>query len=60
MKAYVRHSMGVVGWMEKPDPVCGPDEVICRPLALCPCSSSYSVDNLSKRSTESLPDTISS
>lgn len=39
MKAYVRHSMGVVGWMEKPDPVCGPDEVICRPLALCPCSS---------------------
>ena len=39
MKAYVRHEMGVVGWMEKPDPVCGPDDVICRPIALCPCSS---------------------
>ena len=39
MKAYVRHEMGVVGWMEKPDPVCDPDGVICRPLALCPCSS---------------------
>ena len=39
MKAYVRHAMGVVGWMEKPDPVCGPDDVICRPIALCPCSS---------------------
>jgi threonine dehydrogenase-like Zn-dependent dehydrogenase len=30
---------GKVGWMEKPDPVCGPDEVICRPIALAPCSS---------------------
>ena len=31
--------MGVVGWMEKPEPVCGPDDAICRPIALCPCSS---------------------
>ncbi len=39
MKAYVRHEIGKLGWMEKPDPVCGPDEVICRPLAISPCSS---------------------
>ena len=39
MKAYVRHEMGVVGWMEKPEPVCAPDGVICRPLAFSPCSS---------------------
>lgn len=39
MKAYVRHAIGVVGWMDKPDPVCGPDDAICRPLVLCPCSS---------------------
>ncbi|MCR4907957.1 MAG: zinc-binding dehydrogenase [Lachnospiraceae bacterium] len=39
MKAYVRHEMGVLGWMEKPDPVCGKDEAVCRPIALCPCSS---------------------
>ena len=39
MKAYVRHEMGVVGWMEKPDPVCERDGVVCKPLALCPCSS---------------------
>ena len=39
MKAYVRHEMGVVGWMDKPDPVCERDGVICKPLALCPCSS---------------------
>ena len=39
MKSYVRHEMGVVGWMEKPEPVCGPDDAICRPIALCPCSS---------------------
>ena len=31
--------MGVVGWMEKPDSVCKDDEVICRPLAIAPCSS---------------------
>lgn len=39
MKAYVRHALGEVGWMEKPEPVCGPDEVICRPIALSPCTS---------------------
>ena len=39
MKAYVGHSRGVVGWMDKPNLVCGPDDAICRPLVLCTCSS---------------------
>lgn len=30
---------GKVGWLEKPDPVCGPRDAIARPLALAPCSS---------------------
>ncbi|NLL56786.1 MAG: zinc-binding dehydrogenase [Clostridiales bacterium] len=30
---------GKVGWIEKPDYICGPTDVICRPLALAPCSS---------------------
>jgi threonine dehydrogenase-like Zn-dependent dehydrogenase len=30
---------GHIGWIEKPDPVCGPDDVVVRPIALTPCSS---------------------
>ena len=31
MKSYVRHAMDVVGWMEKPDPVFGPDDPLFPP-----------------------------
>jgi threonine dehydrogenase-like Zn-dependent dehydrogenase len=30
---------GKVGWMEKPAPQCGADDVIVRPIAIAPCSS---------------------
>lgn len=39
MKGFGVFEKGKVGWMEKPDYVCGQDDVICRPLALAPCSS---------------------
>lgn len=39
MKGFGVFEKGKVGWMEKPDYVCGPEDVICRPLALAPCSS---------------------
>lgn len=39
MKGFGVISKGVVGWLDKPEYVCGPDDVICRPLALAPCSS---------------------
>lgn len=39
MRGFGVHSKGNVGWIEKPDYVCGPDDVICRPIALAPCSS---------------------
>ena len=30
---------GKVGWIEKPDYVCGPRDAIAKPLAIAPCSS---------------------
>jgi len=30
---------GKLGWMEKPDYICGPDDALVRPLAISPCSS---------------------
>lgn len=39
MKGFGVFEKGKVGWMEKQDYVCGPEDVICRPLALAPCSS---------------------
>lgn len=39
MKGFGVFSKGKMGWMEKPDPVCGPDEAIARPIALAPCTS---------------------
>ena len=39
MKGFGVYSKGNVGWIEKPDYVCGPTDAICRPLALAPCSS---------------------
>lgn len=39
MKGFGVIEKGKVGWLEKPDYVCGPEDVICRPLAMSPCSS---------------------
>jgi threonine dehydrogenase-like Zn-dependent dehydrogenase len=30
---------GQIGWIERPDPLCGPDDAIVTPIALTPCSS---------------------
>lgn len=39
MKGFGVFEKGKVGWMEKPEYVCGPDDAIARPIALAPCSS---------------------
>lgn len=39
MKGFGVFEKGKVGYMEKPDPVCGPNDAILRPIALSPCSS---------------------
>ncbi len=39
MRGFGVFEKGKVGWMEKPDYICGQDDVICKPLALAPCSS---------------------
>ncbi|CUH92805.1 MAG: zinc-binding dehydrogenase [Bacillota bacterium] len=39
MKGFGVLEKGKVGWLEKADYVCGPDDAIVRPLALSPCSS---------------------
>ena len=39
MKGFGVYSKGNVGWIEKPDYVCGPDDAILRPIALSPCTS---------------------
>ncbi|NLZ50001.1 MAG: zinc-binding dehydrogenase [Clostridiales bacterium] len=39
MKGFGVIEKGKVGWMDKPEYVCGPDDAIARPLALAPCSS---------------------
>jgi threonine dehydrogenase-like Zn-dependent dehydrogenase len=39
MRGFGVFEKGKVGWMEKPDYICGPDDAIVRPLALAPCSS---------------------
>lgn len=39
MRGYGVIEKGKVGWLDKPDPVCGPKDAIARPLALAPCSS---------------------
>lgn len=39
MKGFGVFEKGRLGWMEKPDYICGPDDAIARPLALAPCSS---------------------
>lgn len=39
MRGFGVFTKGNMGWMEKPDPVCGPDEALARPIALAPCTS---------------------
>ncbi|MGI6731578.1 MAG: zinc-binding dehydrogenase [Anaerovoracaceae bacterium] len=39
MRGFGVFEKGKVGWMEKPDPVCGINDVIVQPIALAPCSS---------------------
>ncbi len=39
MKGFAMLGIGKTGWIEKPEPVCGPMDAICRPLALAPCTS---------------------
>ena len=39
MRGFGVFEKGKVGWMTKPDYVCDSDSVICRPLAVAPCSS---------------------
>lgn len=39
MKGFAMLGIGKTGWIEKPEPVCGPMDALCRPLALAPCTS---------------------
>ena len=39
MKAFAMLSIGKVGWIDKPMPVCGPLDAIVKPIALAPCTS---------------------
>ncbi len=39
MKGFAMLKIGEVGWIEKERPKCGPNDAICRPLALAPCTS---------------------
>ncbi|MGN0467750.1 MAG: NAD(P)-dependent alcohol dehydrogenase [Acutalibacteraceae bacterium] len=39
MKAFCMLKIGSVGWCEKELPSCGPNDAICRPIALAPCTS---------------------
>jgi threonine dehydrogenase-like Zn-dependent dehydrogenase len=39
MKGFGVLKKGTVGWMEKPDPVCGHFDAIARPVAIAPCTS---------------------
>ncbi|ADY57576.1 Alcohol dehydrogenase (NADP(+)) [Syntrophobotulus glycolicus DSM 8271] len=39
MKGFAMLGIGRTGWIEKENPVCGPLDAICRPIALAPCTS---------------------
>ncbi len=39
MKGFAMLEIGKTGWIEKEEPVCGPMDALCRPLAFAPCSS---------------------
>lgn len=39
MKGFAMKKIGQTGWVEKERPVCGPNDAICKPIALAPCTS---------------------
>ena len=39
MKGFAMLKIGEVGWIEKDTPECGPNDAICRPLAIAICTS---------------------
>ncbi len=39
MKAYAMLKIGEAGWIEKERPSCGPNDAICKPLAIAICTS---------------------
>jgi threonine dehydrogenase-like Zn-dependent dehydrogenase len=39
MKGFAMLKIGEVGWIEKDKPECGPNDAICRPLAIAICTS---------------------
>lgn len=39
MKAFAMLKIGEAGWIEKERPVCGPQDAICKPLAVAICTS---------------------
>ena len=39
MKGYAMLGIGRTGWIEKEVPVCGPNDVLLRPIAVSPCTS---------------------
>ena len=39
MQGFAMLRIGEVGWVEKPRPVCGPLDAVCRPLAAAVCTS---------------------
>ena len=53
MKGFGVIVKGKVGWMERPDQICGREDAILRPLAIAPCSSdvhsAYEMDFMKDR-----------
>ena len=39
MKGFAMMKIGETGWVEKEIPACGPNDAICKPIALAPCTS---------------------
>jgi len=39
MKGFAMLKIGATGWVEKDIPACGPNDAICKPLVLSPCTS---------------------
>lgn len=39
MKGLAMLGIGKIGWIEKDRPKCGPNDAICRPLVIAPCTS---------------------
>ena len=39
MKGFAMTRIGATGWIEKDIPACGPNDAICKPIALAPCTS---------------------